>query len=153
MDHHGKIQFRDPEAAPTRPMLEQALGGSYAAYETFQDNLPHLDVEQVWQWYTPHKVWSARGQHWWTTSRGTNKEKTLYWLNVFEGYFCVAIWFKEKNREEILKADVSEETKQLIRDANTMGKLPTFPVMFNVATSESLADIYVMLECKKKLER
>ena len=46
-----------------------------------------------------------------------------------------------KNRAEILTADVSEKTKQLIRDAETMGKLATFPVVFDVTTAESLADI------------
>jgi len=72
---------------------------------------------------------------------------------VFEGYFSVAVWFKEKNRAEVLMADVSEKTIQLIRDAETMGKLPTFPVVFDVTTVEQLADIYALLDCKKRIER
>jgi len=50
-------------------------------------------------------------------------------------------------------ADVSEKTKQLIRDAETMGKMPTFPVVFDITTAEPLADIYVLLDCKKKPEK
>ena len=153
MDKHGKLQLKDPGAAPTSMALEQALGDSYVAYEAFQEALPGLEIEQDWQWYTPHKAWFAKGQHWWTTSRGTRKEKNLYWLYVFDGYFSVAVWFKEKNRAEILKADVSEKTKQLIRDAKTMGKLPTFPVEFDITTSEPLEDIYVLIDCKKRLEK
>jgi len=65
----------------------------------------------------------------------------------------VAIWFKEKSREEVLKADVGEKTRQLICDAKTMGKLPTFPVMFDITATEQLEDIYVLLDCKKRLER
>jgi len=72
---------------------------------------------------------------------------------VFEGYFSVAVWFKEKNRTEVLMADVGEKTIQLIRDAETMGKLPTFPVVFDVTTVEQLADIYALLDCKKRIER
>ena len=153
MKSHEKLQFREPEVMPTSSMLVQTLGDSYAAYEIFQDALPHLEIEQDWQWYTPYKAWFAKGQHWWTTPRGAKKEKTLYWLCVYEGYFSVAVWFKEKNRMEILTANVSEKTKQLIHDAKTMGKLPTFPVAFDVTTDEPLMDIYELLDCKKRIER
>ena len=153
MDNHGKLQLREHAITPTNPQLEQVLGGSYAAYEAFQNALPGLGIEQEWMWYTPHKAWFAKGQHRWTTPRGTKKEKTLYWLHVFDGYFHVAVWFKEKNRVEALQTAVSEKTKQLIHDANTMGKLPTFPVEFMINTAEPLADIYTIIECKKRLEK
>jgi len=153
MNDHEKLRLRDPEVTPTSEVLEQTLGDSYTTYETFQDALPGLEIEQEWQWYTPHKAWFAKGQHFWTTPRGTRKEKNLYWLHVYEGSFSVAVWFKEKNRAEVLMADVSEITKQLIRDAETMGKMPTFPVIFDIATVEALADIYALLDCKKRLEK
>ena len=153
MNDHEKLRLRDPEMTPTSEVLEQILGGSYAAYETFQDALSGLEIEQEWQWYTPHKAWFAKGQHFWTTPRGTRKEKNLYWLYIYEGYFSVAVWFKEKNRTEVLMADVSEKTRQLIRDAETMGKLPTFPVVFDITTVEPLADIYELLNCKKRIEK
>ena len=82
--------------------MEQILGDSYAAYETFQDALPGLEMEHERQWYAPYKAWFAKGQYFWATPRGTRKEKTLYWLYVYEGYFIVAVWFKEKNRAEVL---------------------------------------------------
>ena len=153
MHNHEKLQLREPDAMPTSAMLEQVLGGSYAAYEAFQDALPDLEIEQDWQWYTPYKAWFAKGQHWWTTPRGTKKEKNLYWLHVYEGYFSVAVWFKEKNRTEVLMAGVSNKTRQLVHDAKTMGKLPTFPVILDITTAEPLADIYALLDCKKRLER
>ena len=153
MDNHEKLRLREPEVTPASEVLEQALGDSYAAYEAFQDALPNLEIEQEWQWYTPYKAWFAKGQHFWTTPRGARKEKNLYWLHVYEGYFSVAVWFKEKNRTEVLMADVSEKTKQLIRDAETMGKLPTFPVVLDITTAEQLADIYALLDCKKRIER
>ena len=153
MNNHENLQLRNPQITPTSELLEQTLGDSYAVYEEFQEALPGLEIEQDWQWYTPHKAWYAKGQHWWTTVRGTRKEKNLYWLHVFEGFFNVAVWFKEKNRMEILKADVSEKTKQIIRDAKTMGKVATFPVMFSVTTSELLSNIYTLLNCKKALEK
>ena len=152
MSKHEKLRLRDSKETPTSEVLEQTLGDSYIAYETFQEALLDLDIEQEWQWYKPYKAWFAKGQHWWTTARGTKKEKNLYWLHVYEGYFDVAVWFTEKNRAELLKADVSEKTKQLIAEAKTKGKLTTFPVVFDINTTEPLEDIYTLIECKKRLE-
>lgn len=109
MNDHEKLGLREPEVTPTSELLEQTLDDSFAVYETFQDALPNLEIEQDWQWYTPYKAWFAKGQHWWVTLRGTRKEKNLYWLYVYEGYFSVAVWFKEKDRTEVLRADVSEK--------------------------------------------
>lgn len=153
MNDHKNFQLRDPDNAPTSELVEQMLGESYGAYEILQDALPQLEMEQEWQWYTPYKAWLAKGQYFWTTTRGTRKEKNLYWLYIYEGYFSIAIWFKEKNREYILQTDVSKETKQRIQNAETMGKLPTFPVVLELSTKELLSDVYTLLECKKKLEK
>ena len=153
MEKREMLRLKDPFVAPTSEILEQTLGNSYAAYESFQEGLPTLDIKQEWQWYTPRKAWFARGQHFWVTPRGAKKVKTLYWLHVFEGFFDVAVWFKEKNRLEAMKAIVSEKTGQLILDAKTMGKVATFPVVISVTTTETLADIYALIECKKRFER
>ena len=153
MNNNEKLRLRECEVPPTDKVLKQVLDDSYAAYETFQKALSSIDIEQEWQWYTPHKAWFARGQHRWTTPRGAIKEKTLYWLHVFEGHFDIAVWFKEKNRMEALNADVSENVKHMILDAKTLGNMPTFPVIFNITTAEPLADIYVLINFKKRIER
>ena len=147
-----ELRLREKDVTPTCDVLEQVLGSGYIAYETLQEKLPELEIEQDWQWYTPHKVWCGKGQYFWETSRGTRKEKVLYWLHVCEGYFNVAIWFKEKNREGVLNADVSEETKQIICNAKSEVGLSTFPVIFKVTTTEVLKDIYTLIELKKTLE-
>jgi len=152
MDNHKDLQLRDRDTRPTSELLEQTLGDSYTAYETFQEALPGLEIEQEWQWYTPHKAWFARGQYFWTTPRGVRKEKNLFWLHVYDGVFSVAVWFKEKNREEVLRTCVSEHTKKLIHEAKTVGKVATFPVVFEVNTAKVLGDIYSLIECKKRLE-
>jgi hypothetical protein len=72
---------------------------------------------------------------------------------VWDGYFNIAIWFKEDNRMELLKADVTETTKQLIRKGKMFGpKMRTFPVEFEIKTAEQLADISTMIKLKKQLE-
>ena len=154
MNPNEKPQLREQDVMPTDEVLRQVLGDSYAAYETFCAGLAGIDIEQEWQWYTPYKAWFAKGQYRWITSRGATKEKSLYWLHVFDGYFCVAVWFKEKNRLEVFEdAAVSEKVKHMILDAETMGNVPTFPVIFNITTTESLADIYELINCKKRVEK
>ena len=152
MDNHEELELRDPEEIPTYEMLEEILGDSYDVYETFQEALPDLEIEQEWQWNKSHKVWSAKGQHWWTSPRGTEKEKNLYWLLVYKGYFSIAVWFLDKNREKLLKADVSEKTKDIIATEKNAGKMATFRVLFNVKSIEALDDIYTLIDWKKKME-
>jgi len=75
MNNGENLRLRNPEVIPTSLILEITLGDNYAVFEAFQEGLRNLDIEQEWQWYIPHKAWFARGQHWWTTPRGKNKEK------------------------------------------------------------------------------
>lgn len=152
MKEHESLQLKNSAAPPTREALELVLGKSYAAYEALQDALPQMEIEQAWQWYMPYKAWFAKGQYAWTTPRGARKEKNVYWLHVYAGYCSVAIWFKEKNRNALLCGNLREELKQKIADAETIGKVPTFPVIFDICNSEVLADVCALLECKKHLE-
>ena len=152
MGNREELRLKDPKETPTNEILEQVLGDSYTAYETFQEELPDLDIEQEWQWYSPHKAWFAKGQHWWTTARGTKKEKNLYWLYVYDEYFSIAVWFTEKQRDELENTNVSEKTKQLIDEAKPKGKLTTFPIMFDITTTEPLSDICTLIDLKKELD-
>jgi hypothetical protein len=152
MSNTYHFALEDRSETPTAEMLVQVLGDSYAAYDALQDALPDLEMEQQWQWYAQYKAWFAKGTHFWTTAKGAQKEKNLYWLYIYDGYFTVAIWFKEGNREAVALADVSEKTKALICNATVMGKMRTFPVVIEVTGMESLQDIYTLLDYKKRLE-
>ena len=155
MNHHQDLQLRNQNEVPTDETLAQVLGESYVAYEALQDVLPDWEIEQEWQWYKPYKAWFARGQYFWITSRGTSKEKTLYWLYIYEGYFVVAVWFKEKNRSKVLSVKISEKTKELIFNSEANSGLPTFPVLFKITDfdSKQLADISTLVNFKKKIEK
>lgn len=82
MNSNENLQLKDPEVMPTREMLENILGGSYAAYEALQDALPILEMEQEWQWYTPYKAWFARGQHFGRPKGNEKRENTLLALCI-----------------------------------------------------------------------
>ena len=152
MENINELRLREKEIFPTNDVIECVLGNSYVSYERFQEMLSDLEVEQNFMWYTPHKVWCGKGEYFWTTVRGTRKEKVLYWLYICEGYFNVVVWFKEKNRNEVLKIDVSEETLQIIHRAKAEMGLSTFPVVIKVTKEELLPDVYSLIEVKKRLE-
>ena len=58
---YSKLRLRESDVTPTDEILEQTLGGSYAAYEAFQGALPRLDIEQEWQWYIKLKKLGFKG--------------------------------------------------------------------------------------------
>jgi len=154
MTKHENLRLREAEITPTNEVMKKNIGASYDAYLKLQNALAGLDIQQEWMYYAGcTKSWLAKGQYKWTTPRGTNKEKTIYWLSAWDGFFKLTVWFLEDNRGEILKADVSETTKQLIRNGKMFGpKMRTFPVEFEITTADPLADIYTLIKCKKKLE-
>jgi len=152
---YENLRLREQHIEPTQDVLKGALGESYKTYETFVSGLCDLDIENVWQFYPcfATKAWMGRGEYKWTTPRGANKAKNIYWLSVWEELFKVAVWFKEDNRAEILNADVSEGTKKLIRESKMFGpKMRTFPVEFEVIDVDNLSDIYTLLKYKIRLE-
>lgn len=152
---YEELRLREPEIQPTDEVLAKVLGDSYGAYKTFCKELADLELEQVWQFYpcVGTKAWMARGVFKWTTPRGAKKEKNLYWLSVWEKYIKISVWFKGSNRAEVLKLNISNKTKNVIAGAKIMGeKMNTFPVEFEVTTAEQLADIYELIQCKKRLE-
>jgi len=152
-----KIRLTDPAVTPTTDVIKAALGNnSYSTYQKFLSGLADLEIENEWKYYPQPmcgKCWLAQGKYRWTTPRGAKKEKTIYWLSVWDGYFCIAVWFKEDNRAEALRSDVSEDTKKLIRAGKMFGpKMRTFPVEFEVRDTKQVADIFTMLRLKQKLE-
>jgi len=151
------LRLRDPGIHPSQEVIAAAIGAeSYRAYEEFQHKLTEMEIEHEWKYYPSPmcgKCWLAQGKYRWTTPRGTNKEKNLYWFSAWDKYFVVAIWFKEDDRAEILKANVSEETKELIRNGKMFGpKMRTFPVEFEIRDTKQIADVCTLLKYKIRLE-
>ena len=84
---------------------------------------------------------------------GRKKSKNLYWLSVWDGCFNVVVWFKGPNREEVLKLNISDETKELVRQAKQFGvKMNTFPVELLISDKAKLDDVYELIKAKKRLE-
>jgi len=103
-----------------------------------------------WRYYQDGKAWLSKGEYKWTTTRGTNKVKPIFWLSLWEGFFKVSFHFSEKVRTQLLSLPISEETKEAIYKAPTNGtKMKFFSVIFDVASDSSLNDIYVLVNFRK----
>ena len=77
MNDHENLQLREPQVTPTRELLEQILGDSYAAYETFQDALPGLEMEQESMVYSLQGLVCKRTTLLGNAERSQEREKPL----------------------------------------------------------------------------
>lgn len=144
--------LRDPAIEPSKDVLSEALGESNDAYVKFVSDLTGHDVELVWRYYTDGKAWLAKGLHKWTGARGGQKEMTVFWLSIWEGFFKVTVYIPEKSRAELSLLQLTEEIKQMIADARPMGKrLNFFYLVFDLRSDDMFNAIFPLLEFRKRI--
>lgn len=141
--------LRDPDTFPTNAVLASALAASYPAYEKLVGSLPQLGIEPQWRFYPDGKAWLCKCLHKWQTTRGTDKEKTIFWLSAWEGFFKISFFVSEKHRLELLALPLSADTIALINAAKTIGKLKFFPLIFDVGTGDLPADLAALIDFQK----
>lgn len=148
----GKEQlFRDKNVKPTEQLIAESLGEEYAIYQRFVETLKNEGIFLMdWRYYQDGKAWISKGEYKWTTTRGTNKVKPIFWLSMWEGFFKVSFHFSEKVRTQLLSLPISDDTKERIHKAPTNGtKMTFFSVIFDVASDVPLSDIYQIAEFRK----
>lgn len=141
--------LRDQNIPPTDGVLDAALGDSYSAYTKLAGMLIDLEVQPEWRYYNDGKAWLCKCLYKWKSSRGTDKEKTVFWLSVWDGFFKISFFIGEKSRTDLQNISLSESTKSMIADAKTIGKLKFFPLIFDVRSDASLDDISALIDFQK----
>jgi len=143
--------LRDPDIQPTSEIIAEGLGEAYKAYAVFIKELERYDIALMdWRFYNDGKAWLSKGEYKWTTPRGANKVKPIFWLSVWSGFFKVSFFFGSDIQEELLQLPISQSAKELINDAKPMGKTMRFiPVIFDVVNESQLSDIYMLSEFRK----
>ena len=68
-----------------------------------------------WRVYNDGKARLSKGEDKWTTSRGSQKVKPIFWLSIWDGFFKVSFHFPEKMREELVTLSLREEIKEKIK--------------------------------------
>jgi hypothetical protein len=141
--------LRDPAIPPSSDVISDALKGAYNAYMKFVSELENHDIHMNWRYYTDGKAWLAKGLYHWTGVRGGQKETTMFWLSIWQGFFKVTIFVPQKVRTNALALELDNEVKQMITDSKQMGKLKYFPLVFDVCSDERFEDIFSLVDFKK----
>jgi hypothetical protein len=144
--------LRDEATAPTGVVIADALGLAYTAYSAFCDKLAYHGIDLGWRYYNDGKSWLGKGLYKWTTSRGTEKETTAFWLSVWEGLFKVTFYIPEKHRADALNLPLCDDTKRMIDEAKQMGKLKFFPVTFDISSDDMFGDVLALADFRKLLK-
>jgi len=153
MQQKSQQLLRDSTIEPTAQVLEKALGNANEAYVNFVRELVSQDITIEWRYYTDGKAWLAKGVHRWIGTRGGQKEITVFWLSIWEGFFKLSIYFPVKCREEILQLPLPLEVIQMIKDSKQMGsKLKFFPIVFDLYSENLFESIFCMFDFKKKIK-
>ena len=147
--------LRDPDILPTNEVIAEGLGAAYETYTKFIDELEQIGITLMdWRYYNDGKAWLSKGEYKWTTPRGANKVKPIFWLSIWEGFFKISFFFSASVGAELQNLPISQETKELIENAKPMGKTMRFmPVVIDVKTDRQLNDVYTMAQFRKERVR
>ncbi|MDL2311126.1 DUF3788 domain-containing protein [Peptostreptococcaceae bacterium OttesenSCG-928-C18] len=152
MKNEAQQLLKDSNIKPTDEIINNGLGETSIIYKEFLEELKKYGITLMeWRYYNDGKAWLSKGEYKWTTSRGTNKVKPIFWLSIWEGFFKVSFSFSEKVKDEILGLGISKKTREVIVNTELMGKkMKYLPVIFDVYSAEQFSDIFKLAEFRKE---
>lgn len=144
--------LRNPNMQPTDDVIAKALGESNDAYTKFINEIASQDIHLDWRYYSDGKAWLAKGLFKWTGVRGGQKETTVFWLSIWDGFFKVTIYVPEKARADVLSLQLDNEVKLMIEATQQMGKLKYFPIVFDLRSDEMFETIFLLADYRKSIK-
>ena len=147
-----KQLWRDAAVEPTDALIAAGLGAAGGAYLQFIAQLKAHDIQPAWRYYNDGKAWLGKGQYHWVTKRGTQKETTVFWLSVWEGFFRVTIFIPEKHRTQALSLPLDDSTAHMVAQAKQMGKLAFFPLVFDLCSDALLDAVFTLIDFRKNVK-
>jgi len=146
-----KQLLRDQIIEPTDEIIADGLGAANDVYVKFIEELKEYGITLMdWRFYNDGKAWLSKGEYKWTTPRGANKVKPIFWLSIWEGFFRISFFFSTSVKDELQNLPISQETKEIIENAKPMGKTMRFiPVVMDIKTDQQLSDVYAIAQFRK----
>ena len=152
MDTAGRQMLRDPGIQPTDDVIAMALGEANDAYLKFISLLVGMDIRLEWRYYTDGKAWLGKGLYRWTGARGGQRETTVFWLSLWQGFFKVTIYVPEASRADILSLPLDDEVKRMAAERERMGNRLTYlPLVFDLRSDEHFPSVFALADFKKSL--
>ncbi|MFT3985488.1 MAG: DUF3788 family protein [Lachnospiraceae bacterium] len=144
--------LRDANIKPTAEIIADGLGTTNSTYIEFLEELKKYSISLMdWRYYNDGKAWLSKGEYKWTTIRGTNKIKPIFWLSIWEGFFKVSFFFSAKIRIKLLSLPISTNAKEIIKNTEATGKtLKSISIIFDINDVCQLNDVYVLAEFRKE---
>ena len=106
--------LRNKELYPTEEVLQKVLMDSIQAYNQLVTTIAELQAEMIWRYYNDGKSWLCKVQH---------KNKTIFWLSVWDGYFKTTFYFTEKNCQGIELLDIDQTIRNEFRNNKRIRKI------------------------------
>lgn len=146
--------LKNPNIEPTDSVLNDSLKDAYPSYLLFLNLLKQIDVDLVWRYYTDGKAWLAKGIYRWTGKKGSDKEMSVFWCSIWNGFFKIVIYIPEDKREDILNLLIDDDLKIKINEIKRMGEtFRTLPIVFDVHSNEELESMLQIIVYKKGLKK
>jgi len=150
--NNARQLLRDANIEPTVEIIADGLGATNTVYVKFIGELKKYSISLMdWRYYNDGKAWLSKGEYKWTTTRGTNKVKPIFWLSIWEEAFRVSFFFSEKVRAELLSLPITEAAKEIINNTEANGKTMKFlSIIFDITDDSQLNDVYVLAQFRKE---
>ncbi len=144
--------LRNADIEPTAEIIADGLGTANNVYVNFLEKLKAYNVSLMdWRYYNDGKAWLSKGEYKWTTARGANKVKPLFWLSIWESFFKVSFFFSAKVQDELLSLPISKDAKEIIKNSEPMGKTMRYlPIIFDVCDDKQINDLLVLVQFRKE---
>lgn len=152
MSEQSQMLLRDPNIEPTDSLIADCLGATNDVYKNFLEKLKEYNISLMeWRFYNDGKAWLTKGEYKWTTVRGTNKTKPIFWVSIWNGFFKISFNFSEKTKDELLRLPISDNTKGYINNIKPNGnKMKFISVIFNVDNDKQFNDILLLSQFRKE---
>ncbi len=137
---NDELLLRDENIPVDDIALQTALGGAFGAYREFLTAIERLGLSHEWRYYKDGGAWLCKI---------TFKKTAIIWMSVHSGFFRATVYFNPKTIPGVFDLDIDEALKNAARDYE--GK-SFIPIVFEISSSDILADLAAVVEYKKSLK-
>ena len=135
-----KQLLSDSDQVPDDKLFQRILDkNSYDIIRKIGENIIEAGFALEWRYYQDGKAWLGKATH---------KNKTIFWLSVWEEFIKVGFYFTEKTRSGVLDLDIDNNVKSAFKVVKPIGKL--IPLVLELKHEDTLRDLKSIIEYKLK---
>jgi hypothetical protein len=138
-----KLQLREQQILPAEEVISKVLGDSYTTFAELNKIITSSEYNLLpeWNYYKDGNAWLCKVCF---------KNKTVFWLSVWDGYFKVAFYFTEKTMYGIADLDIDIKIKEDFVNNKPIGRL--LPLVIDVYRTDQINDVLLVINFKKSLK-